>query len=147
MDLFKCPTVETWEKRQDFIFKELEDADVGLVYSVSDHATALFMDMQIAFCSGAWLSVIVMSITVIDSHLRENEALNDRLGTMELLNEYYNGENINWLRQLRNKYVHINLNKPILEMNDWFVKQEKLEADAIKAIKMTISVLFQDPGI
>ena len=147
MDLFECPSKEIWNKRQEFIFKELEDAEIGLVYFVSDHATALFMDMQVAYCAGAWLSVIVMSISVIDSHLRETEASNDKIGTFQLLNEYFEGEDINWLRQLRNKYVHHNLDKPILEMNDWFDNQEDLEKNATKAIKMTISALFQNPGI
>ena len=147
MDLFECPTKEIWDKRQDFIFKEIENAEVGLVYSVSDHATALFMDMQIAYCSGAWLSVIVMSISVIDSHLRETEADDNKIGTFHLLNEYFEGQDINWLRHLRNKYVHHNIDNPILEMNDWYDNKEEMENNATKAIKMTISALFQNPGI
>lgn len=147
MDLFKCPSKEVWKKRQKFIFKELEVAEVGSCYSVSDHASSLFMDMHLAFCSGAWLSVVVMSISVIDSHLRETEAFDNKVGTLELLNYHYNGDDINWLRKLRNKYVHINLNDPILEMNDWYENQERMEADAIKAVKMTISALFQSPWI
>lgn len=102
------------------------------------------MDMQIAFCAGAWLSVIIMSVSVIDSHLRETEVSNDKIGTLQLLNEYYEGEDIKWLRKLRNKYVHHNLDKPILEMNDWYINQEDLEKNATKAIKMTISALFQN---
>lgn len=147
MDLFECPKKEIWGKRQDFIFKELRDAEVGLGYSVSDHATALFMDMQIAYCSGAWLSVVVMSISVIDSHLRETEAADSKIGTFSLLNEYFEGEDINFLRHLRNKYVHHNIYNPILELNDWYDNREEMEKNATKAMKMTISALFQNPGI
>jgi hypothetical protein len=32
-------------------------------------------------------------------------------------------------------------------MNDWFDNQEQLEKDATRAMKMTISALFQNPGI
>lgn len=145
-DLFDYPQKEIWERRRVWLDEELEKAEVGLVYSVSDHSTALFMDMQVAFCAGAWISVIIMSISVIDSHLRETEADDNLIGTAKLLQEFYEGEEIDWLRKLRNRYVHHNLEKPFIEINAWF-NQEQLEKDAYKAIKMTISALFQNPGI
>lgn len=147
MDLFDYPDKDTWRRRRQWLDTELEKSEIGLVYAVSDHSTALFMDMQIAFCSGAWISVVIMSISVIDSHLRETEAMDTSIGTAKLLSDYYEGEDIDWLRQLRNKYVHHNIDKPLIEMNDWFDNQEKLEKDAKKAIKMTILALFQNPGI
>jgi hypothetical protein len=147
MELFDYTDKDNWNKRRQWLDDELEKAETGLVYAVSDHSTALFMDMQIAFCSGAWISIVIMSVSVIDSHLRETEAMDTSIGTAKLLKEYYEGEEIDWLRQLRNKYVHHNLDKPFLEMNDWFDNQEELEKDATKAMKMTISALFQNPGI
>ena len=147
MDLFDYPDKDIWLKRRQWLDDELEKAETGLMYAVSDHSTALFMDMQIAFCSGAWISIVIMSVSVIDSHLRETEAMDTSIGTAKLLKEYYEGEEIDWLRQLRNKYVHHNLDKPLIEMNDWFDNQEQLEKDATKAMKMTISALFQNPGI
>ena len=147
MDLFDYPDKDVWNKRRQWLDEELEKAETGLVYAVSDHSTALFMDMQIAFCSGAWISIVIMSVSVIDSHLRETEAMDTSIGTAKLLKEYYEGEEIDWLRQLRNKYVHHNLDKPFFEMNDWFNNQEQLEKDATKAMRMTISALFQNPGI
>ena len=146
MDLFDYPNKEIWQKRRDWIDQELEKAETGFSYLLSDHSTALFMDMQIAYCSGAWISVVIMSISVIDAHLRETEATNTSIGTAMLLKELYEGNGIDWLRQLRNKYVHVNIDKPILEMNDWFNNQEQLEKDATDAMKMTISALFQNPG-
>ena len=147
MDLFDCPEKEIWTQRMDWIAKEIEDAEIGLVYSVSDQATALFMDMQLAYCAGAWLSVIITSISVIDAHLRETEAMDETIGTARLLNEYYEGDDINWLRQLRNRYVHLNPDKPAFEMNAWFDNQDQFQQNATKAIKMTIKALFQNPGI
>jgi len=144
--MFDGPSQELWLKRRSFLNKIIDDAETG-VYDVSDHATALFMDMQIAYCAGAWLSVVVMSISVIDAHLRETEAMNNSIGTAQLLTDYYDGEDIDWLRQLRNKYVHLNLSKPILEMNVWFDNQSELEESATKAMKMTVAALFQNPGI
>jgi hypothetical protein len=145
MDLFDYPDKDIWSKRRQWLDVELEKAETGLMYAVSDQSTALFMDMQIAFCSGAWISIVIMSVSVIDSHLRETEAMDTSIGTAKLLKEYYEGEEVDWLRQLRNKYVHHNLDKPLIEMNDWFDNQEQLEKTATKAMKMTISALFQKP--
>jgi len=146
MNLFDYPNKEIWQKRRSWLDTELEQAEVGFSYPVSDHATALFMDMQTAYCSGAWISVVIMSVSVIDAHLRETEATDNKIRTAKLLTDFYEGDDIDWLRQLRNKYVHHNLDRPILKMNDWFNNQEQLELDATKAMKMTIKALFQDPG-
>lgn len=47
----------------DWVAKEIEDAETGFVYSVSDQATTLFMDMQLANSTDAWLSVIITSFS------------------------------------------------------------------------------------
>lgn len=146
MDAFDCPNNEIWQKRRDWMEAELEAAQTGGSYLVSDHSIALFMDMQLAFCAGAWISVIIISVSVIDSHLRETEAMDNNIGTAKLLSDYYEGPDIDWLRQLRNKYVHHNLNNSLFEINDWYNKQAQLESDATKAITMTINALFQNPG-
>ncbi|MHA8069852.1 hypothetical protein ACS6L2_11260 [Aquirufa ecclesiirivi] len=62
MDLFDYPDKDIWSKRRQWLDDELEIAETGLLYSVSDYSTALFMDMQIAFCSGAWISIVIMSV-------------------------------------------------------------------------------------
>ncbi|MBK8723714.1 MAG: hypothetical protein IPL95_16095 [Saprospiraceae bacterium] len=147
MFLFDYADKDVWNKRRKLLDEELEKAEIGLVYTVSDYSTTLFMDMQISFCSGAWLSIVIMSVSVIDSHLRETEAMDTSIMTAKLLKEYYEGEEIDWLRHMRNKYVYHNLDKPFFEMNNWFKNQEQLEKDATKAMRMTISALFQNPGI
>lgn len=64
-----------------------------------------------------------------------------------LLDKYYYGEeDINWLRRLRNKYVHVNIDNPALEMDMQYDNRTELEADATKAIKMVINAFFQSPG-
>lgn len=146
MDLFKYPNREIWQNRRNWLDNELEKAETGFSYFVSEHSTALFMDMQIAYCSGAWISVVIMSVSVIDAHLRETEAMDSKIGKAKLLKDYYEGDDIDWLRQLRNKHVHHNLDKPIFEMNDWFNNQDQLELNATKAIGMTIKALFQNHG-
>jgi len=145
MELLDYSSLNIWKERRSWINNELENADLGSS-SVSDHSVTLFMDMQIAFCSGAWISFVIMSISVIDSHLRETEASDNKIGTAKLLNEYYTGEDISCLRQLRNQYVHHNLERPIFNMNYWFNNQYEMEENARKAMRMTISVFWQSWG-
>lgn len=146
MDLSECPDKEVWLQREAWIDKLIEDSETGC-YLVSDHSTALFMDMRIAYCAGAWLSVVVMAVSVIDAHLRETEAMDSKIGTAKLLKDFYTGEDIDWLRILRNKYVHLDLEKPVLEMNHWFDNQIEMQKNATKAIEMCIKAFFQSPGV
>lgn len=145
MELLEFPNKETWESRYAWIDNEIENAIRGS-HDVSDHAVALFMELQACYCIGAWVSVIVLSISVIDAHLRECEAMDANIGTAELLEKYYTGKDINWLRRLRNKYVHMNIDNPAMGLNFQYEKRAELEADATKAAKMVIHALTQNAG-
>lgn len=148
MELLEFPKNKIWSKRNKWIEDEIENSMTGFSYMVSDHATALFYDLQACYSIGAWLSVIVLSVSVIDAHLRETEAMDNKIGTAKLFNEFYEGpEDINWLRRLRNTYVHLDIDNPALDMNIQFSDRTKLEEDATKAVRMVIKSLFQNPGI
>jgi len=136
---------EIWQQRQDWINEELEKAEVA-GHAMGDYALVLFQDMELAYCAGAWISVIIMSISIIDAHLRE-ETGEEKMGTARLLSNYYEGENIDWLRNFRNKYVHCDINNPILDLDSYYTKEKDLEQDATTAIKMVIKALFQNPFI
>jgi hypothetical protein len=43
---------------------------------------------------GAWLSVIILSVSMDDAHLRETEAMDKNIGTAKLLKDFYYGEDI-----------------------------------------------------
>jgi hypothetical protein len=137
--------IDIWQKRQDWINEELEKAEVA-GHAMSDYALVLFQDMSLAYCAGAWISVIIMSVSIIDAHLRE-DIENETIGTAQLLTNFYEGDNIDWLRKLRNKYVHHDINNPVLDLDSYLTEQNKLEQDATESIKMVIKALFQNPFI
>jgi hypothetical protein len=143
--VFEITSNETWKERAEWIDNTIEELEVGS-YLVSEHSTALFFDMRRAYCAGAWISVVVMAISVMDSHFRETESGDNKINTAILLNEFYAGEDVEWLRKLRNKYVHINLDAPFLEMDTWFNDYNRLEVDAKKAMMITIKSFFLNPG-
>ncbi len=144
-DIFAQTSPELWHKRNSWIEKLLSDSEIGS-YLVSEHSTALFFDMNRAYCAGAWISVVVMAVASIDSHFRETESGDNKIGTAKLFKDYYEGDDIDWLRKLRNRYVHMNLDEPFLEMDTWLKNQEQLEADATKAIQIAIKAFYQNPG-
>jgi len=146
MRSFNCPEDDLWQRRDAWLSEIHEKALVG-VHDVSDHASALMADLHIAYCAGAWIAVVVLSVSIIDAHLRENEAMDNKIGTQKLLDEYYADGDINWLRLLRNKYVHLNLDRPFLTMSDWYDKAEQMELEATKAVEAVIKALYQNPGI
>jgi hypothetical protein len=80
MDAFDCPQNEIWNSRKEWIESEIEESMTGFSYLVSDHATALFLDLQICYCAGAFLSGIILSVSIIDAHLRETEAFDNSMG-------------------------------------------------------------------
>jgi hypothetical protein len=143
--VFEITSTETWKEREEWIDSTIEELEVGS-YLVSEHSTALFFDMRRAYCAGAWISVVVMAISVMDSHFRETESGDNKINTAKLLKEFYGGEDVEWLRKLRNRYVHHNLNAPFLEMDTWFNDYNQLEADARKAMMITIKSFFLNPG-
>jgi len=135
-----------WEKRSRWIEKEIDIAVSG-GHEVSDHAAALFIELQACYCIGAWISVIILATSVIDAHLRETEANDKKIGTAELLKNFYKGpENIDWLRNLRNKYVHLQLDSSPFKMNAQFGDRSQWEENATKAMRMVIKSFFQNPG-
>ena len=148
MEQLDCPSLEIWEQRRQWFERCLDEVQHPFAnYIVSDHATALLVELQACYCVGAGVSVIILSISIIDAQLRETEAGDGRIGTAKLLNEYYGGDEINWLRKLRNKYVHIDIDSPALKVDDQYLKRKELETDATKAIKMVIRSFFQSPGV
>ncbi len=147
MEHLEHPDNKVWEDRKEWFENELESAQHPLAsYLVSDHATALLVDLQCCFCSGAWIAIIILSISIIDAQLRETEACDNKIGTAELLSKYFSGSNIDWLRKLRNRYVHLNIESPLLIMDDQYYKRNKMEEDARKAVKMVLHSFFQSPG-
>ncbi len=137
---------EIWEQRMEW-FENLLDEKQHLLanYLVNDHATGLLVDLQCCYCAGAWLAVVVLSVSIIDAQLR-GEAMSN-IGTAQLLKNYFSGENIDWLRKLRNSYVHADVDQPSLDLDDQYLNREKMRTDAENSIKMVIHAFFQSPGV
>jgi len=147
MEQLEHPDFEIWEERKGWFENELENKQHPMAsYLVSDQGTALLVELQSCYCAGAFLAVIILSVSIIDAQLRETEAMDNKIGTAKLLDEYFTGKDINWLRKLRNKYVHIDIDNPALTIDDQYNNRKQMESDARLAIQMVLHAFFQSPG-
>ena len=114
---------------------------------ISDHAASLLSELQVLFCVGAWNSIIIISLSVIDSQVRDVDDPDFKGNTKELIERNNLNPEIDWLRKKRNKIVQINKGNPELNLNDYLDKKQQLENDAKKIIELVCEVFFLNPFI
>jgi len=79
IDQLEYPNAELWKERQAWFDRKIEEGQHSFSsYLVSDQATALLIDLQSCFCAGVFLAVVILSVSIIDAHLRETEAMDPK---------------------------------------------------------------------
>jgi len=148
MDFLDLPSPDIWQSRKRW-FEEVAENEKGFGagYSVSEQACALLMDLQIAFCSGAWLSVVILSLAIIDAHLREVEVPGFIGNTANLIREINLENELDWLRKRRNELVHIDINNPALTVDDQWYRIDEFENDARQAVTLVFKVFYLTPFV
>ncbi|ULQ52165.1 hypothetical protein [Flavihumibacter fluvii] len=147
MEQLEYPDFKIWSERKQWFENELDKKQHPLAnYLISDQASALLVELQACFCLGAFISAIIISVSIIDAQLRETESLDNKINTAELLKRFYSGNEIDWLRKLRNRYVHVNITQQSLSIDDQYNSRELMENNAKKSVNMVFQALFQSPG-
>jgi hypothetical protein len=138
-----------WNERYDWL-RETEETEAGAWGSVflSSQGTLLSYDIEIAFCAGAWLSVIVLAHAAIDATIRDTES-----GDYESISRKVFGEDedLQWLRRLRNQIVHVSAPDspkalPEEAENDVAAYQESLEPYARRAVTLMFRTVYANKG-
>lgn len=140
---------DLWEKRYAWL-RETEEKEAGVWGSivVSAHGTLVSYDVEIAFCAGAWLSVIVLSHAAIDATIRDTETGNYR----ENSKAAFGGDpDLEWLRLKRNRLVHArdpDASPEITEedMGNLDTYHDSLENDARRAVTLLYRSIYANPG-
>ena len=138
-----------WSDRYEWLRKtEEEEAGVWGSILLSPQGTLLTYDLEIAFCAGAWVSVIVLAHAAIDATIRDTE-LGDYDSNSKKI--FGNDHDLQWLRVVRNRLVHVShpaRKPPISEemLNDVAAFQGSLEADARRAISLVFRSIYASPG-
>ena len=135
-DWLELPSKETWDARR-LLFESLENTfvDERASYGLSEQACALVGEVQIAFCAGAWVTVLVMAIAVVESHMGEF-GYSDLTDNPALQN----------LRKRRNSIVHFQEKHPGISVDQQWVNRVQLESEAKEAIKLMFEVFYSDVG-
>ena len=142
-------TKALWNDRYGWL-RTIEKEEDGVWGSIllSPQGTLLTYDLEIAFCAGAWVSVIVLAHAAIDATIRDTE-LGDYDSNAKKV--FGNNSDLQWLRVTRNHLVHVShpdhksaLSEKVL--NDVAAFQESLEADARRAISLVFRSIYANAG-
>jgi len=141
------PPQEVWEERRMWFEDVLERAQGEGNYLVSEQACALTADVQSAFCAGAWIAVIVLSMAVVDSALRETEVPGFRGNTKKLLDDAGANPRLQAMRKRRNALVHVNPDNPAITVDQQWMERSDLEGEAREAVELMFEAFFIGPCV
>lgn len=144
MDHLECPSPEAWNARRDW-FEQIEQGYESAGYLVSEQACALTADVQAVFCAGAWASVIILAMAVVDAQLRETELPGFRGTTKALLNKANANPKLDQLRRKRNALIHVDPDNPALTVDQQWFERSQLESQAREAVTLMFEAFFMSP--
>ena len=111
---------------------------------ISTSALLLEVDIRIAFCAGAWLSVVVLSAAAVEAQFRQVYAENYESNAAAL---YGRNPDLHWLRELRNEILHVS--KPGSKSSLWKASvngllgvQQALEPEAKRAVLIMFHAVY-----
>jgi hypothetical protein len=112
--------------------------------TLSSHSLLLQIDIERAFCAGAWLSVIVLSQASIEATLRQIVANDYESNSFELFGSV---ADLHWLRELRNEILHAK--EPGTRSQLWKIDghdvpicHAALEPEAKRAVELAYKALY-----
>ena len=111
---------------------------------LSSHSLLLLIDIERAFCGGAWLSVLVLAQASAEATLRQIVANDYASPAVELFGE---DPDLAWLRELRNEIIHAG--EPGTSSKLWRLSSnnlpachEALESDARRAVLLAYKSIY-----
>jgi hypothetical protein len=147
MDHLQCPSQKEWNARADWI-EEINDRYAGMGgYILSEQACAMMMDVQSAFCAGAWVAVVILSLTVVDAQLRETELPGFSGNTKMLIDAASANSRLHKLRLRRNALIHLDPDSPAITVDQQWLDRERLEAEAREAIELMFEAFYITPFV
>lgn len=140
------PSVEIWNERKCWFEQSIEQAQGLGSYFLSEQACALIAETQVTFCAGAWIGVTILAHAVIEGQLREVEVPDFKGSSYQLLHIIGADDELHWLRKRRNELLHLNPLNPAVTVDQLWNEQDRLEADARKAVGLMLMTFFMSPG-
>ena len=146
MDWLDYPSKELWDSRLRW-FEELNELCQGQgSYFTGEQSCALLGEVQIAFCAGAWITVIILAMAVIESQLKETEISDFKGNAKKLLINIDASPELQKLRERRNAILHVDSENPAITLDQQWGNRQILEQEARKAIKLMFETFYMSPG-
>lgn len=139
MEQLERPDETLWDERRLW-FEAREAARGGAgAQAPSEQSCALMIDLQAAFCAGAWSAVIVLAAAIVDAQAPAGaERRADVPGVAR--------KTLRWLRGLRNRLVHEDPGNPAITIEDHWLNRDTWERRARRAVEAALDALYPAPG-
>lgn len=146
MDQLDPPEEAIWdERRLWFEEQEARQSRHGAARP-SEQACALMIDLQAAFCAGAWSAVIILAAVVTESQVA---AAGGRKvgpqGVPETAIPGLDDKELRWLHRLRNRLVHEDRGDPAITVEDQWLRRDRWESAAKRAVQVALAALYPPP--
>ena len=134
MEHLERPDELEWDERRLW-FEERESSYAqGGVSDLSEQACALMIDLQVAYCAGAWSAVGILAAAIVDAQSLHRGFPPDGLT-----------EERAWLRGLRNRLLHEDSSDPALTIEDQWTRRGDWQRMAKRAVEVALGVVY-GPG-
>ncbi len=138
------PSNEMWELRRNWFEQKAEPPDDG-GYLLSEQACAVVVDLQCAFCAGAWIAVVVLAAAAIDAHLHDAEGFTGN--AKRAIDEAGADLQLHTLRKRRNALIHSDPDSPAITVDQQWSERVRLEEDARLAVELVFRVFYANPSV
>jgi hypothetical protein len=138
------PSNEMWELRRDWFEQKAEPPDDG-EYLLGEQACAVVVDLQCAFCAGAWIAVVVLAAAAIDAHLHNAEGFTGN--AKRSIDEAGADLQLHTLRKRRNALIHSDPDSPAITVDQQWSERVRLEEDARLAVELVFRVFYANPSV
>ena len=134
MDHLELPDQLTGDERRLWVDEQEADFSRHGAGRLSEQACALMIDLQAAFCAGAWAAVVILAATIVEAQLRAEAELPRGLGR----------DDLRWLRRLRNLLVHEDPEAPVLTLEDQWTGRGDWQKHARRAVTTALALSYQE---
>jgi hypothetical protein len=143
MDHIDHPAKALWDFRKDWFESRMFEYEGNGGYLMGEQAVALVADVEASFCAGAWIAVVILAYTVIESNLREVEGVKRSSSVGKLIAQL--GPEVDAMRMSRNRLVHVDPDDPAVRSEHQWDERERLEAEARSAVLLVFKALYSSP--
>ena len=137
MEQLEPPDEAVWEERRLwFEAREASCAKAGAP-APSEQACALMIDLQAAYCAGAFSAAVVLAAAIVDAQALPGAPREAGVAGLDR-------KTLRWLRGLRNRLVHEDPANPAITIEDHWMKRDAWERLTRRAVEAAFAALY--PG-